>query len=818
MSPRTVRLAIVLTLGVGLLFAGRWTAGLLADRWWAQQISPRAAGFVTGWGLVRLSLDSLGVVSACAWFVGNLLVVYRAIGSVQIHRQVGNLDIPEAVNTRVLGAWSIASGLVLGLVAGQGVGDWTPQAVLALKALPYGENDPLLGQDVAFYVTRLPFWRLLHGQLLLLVALALVGTLVLYAVIGAVAWRDGRPAINNHARIHLGLLCALLALAVAWGYLLEPYEIVAGVGAQLYDGLFAYRALTAELLAGPALFAALASLLWVWRGLHGLMVAGWTVAVVASLLGHHVIPALIGGTGHLPLDPGGRRRLDQVAYGMAGIRDSVFSRWSGPVMPPRPVGLWPPALVPAALHDSASVIAFDRAVLPVGAHARAVWLVVHGAADGGAEVHILSDDQTTPLGHPLTIQDDDSLRARVGRLQLSLPPRAAWPGPREVVIDSTSQGGVMVGTGLRRIVLAWALQTGQLLGGVPSDSRVFWYLDPATRLAHLAPFASWGLAVPRMINGEMVWLSDGYVASEAFPGSARVRWRDDDIGSLRAAFVGVVHASGVTNIYLRHTADDLLGKSWQSIARGVVEPASAIPPEVSRAVPYPLELLGVQTRVLGQEYWGLGRVEGGGESVEPTGPRDDAIWEADSSGIQYITPFLRPPERQIAAILRARMTDGWETLRILRVDSIFSLPEPATLDNRWARFPSFQQLRDSVEKGGARLESAPVHYWITPEGLAAYQSHFAVGAGQEPALVWISLALGDRRGAGHDVDEAWHNLLGLSAPLISAAERGALLEEARRYLTAADAALKRGDLEAFARAFSALKRTLQPPPEPARQR
>jgi hypothetical protein len=61
------------------------------------------------------------------------------------------------------------------------------------------------------------------------------------------------------------------------------------------------------------------------------------------------------------------------------------------------------------------------------------------------------------------------------------------------------------------------------------------------------------------------------------------------------------------------------------------------------------------------------------------------------------------------------------------------------------------------------------------------------------------------------MDEAWQNLLGLSAPIIASGERGSQLLEARRYMLAADAALKRGDLEAFGRAWEALKRTLRAP-------
>ena len=58
-----------------MLFAGRWTATTLADRWWGLAISPAAGQFLTDVSLLRLTLDLAGVVIATAWFTGNLLVV-----------------------------------------------------------------------------------------------------------------------------------------------------------------------------------------------------------------------------------------------------------------------------------------------------------------------------------------------------------------------------------------------------------------------------------------------------------------------------------------------------------------------------------------------------------------------------------------------------------------------------------------------------------------------------------------------------------------------------------------------------------------------
>ncbi len=811
MTPRALRATTGVLLMVVLLFAGRWMAGLFTERWWAEQISPQAARFVTDWAVYTLLLEVTGVVVACAWFIGHLLLVYRAIGSVQVHRRVGNLEIREAVNMRALAWLSIGGGLLLGLLAGRGLSDSAPTILLGWRGFQYGEAEPLLGQDLGFYLTTLPVWRLLHGYAVLLSVTALIGIATMYAVIGAVRWVDHRPAINDHARRHLGGLAVLLALVLAWGYLLEPYELIAGVIGTVHEGLFEYRQTVAFVLAGIAVAAAFLSLWWASRGRHAALLSIWALLAAASLLGHHIIPAFIGSSHESTLEPATRRHLDQLAYGMTGLRDTVFTRVDTLPDPPRPVALWHPTLAAEATEsDSGRVAAADRAVVLVNRRPRGSWLVVRDHGARGASVSVVLDDQTTTSGQAVVYRDADSLKTQAGTPVLHLPLRGIWPRGPASVVDTTA-GGVEIGSGVRRLVLAWALQSAALLGpGAPSE-HVYWHLDPVERVQKLAPFAVWGVPSPRLLGGDLVWLVDGYLPSETFPGSTRVRWRGSWTGSLRAGFVGVVNArTGTTSIYLRHTADEL-AKQWRAISDSMVQPASAIPSEVVRALDYPGEVLEAQVRVLAQSHWGLGQVIGRGEPFGSSGPSEEALWASDTSGVELVAAYEQAPQRQVSAIVRARMMDGWESLGILRIDSLLALPEPAALQSRWGRFPTYQQLKDSVEKGGARLEPGPIRYWPTDAGLGAYQVHFARREGQEPTLAWVSIAVAERRGAGHDLEEAWQNMLGLSAPIVSAGERGSQLLEARRYIDAADAALKRGDLEAFGRAWDALKRTLKAP-------
>ena len=296
MSRRGRRLTGILAAVVSLLFVGRWTAVLLADRWWAAELSPAAAVYLTDWHILRLTLDLAGILIAAAWFIGHLLLVYRAVGTVQVRRNVANLEFREALTPGTLLTIAVATGALLGLLIGVGASGWWREATLAWRGVSYGVTEPLMGRDVGVYVAQLPIWRAAHGFFLLLVLLGLTGVAALYMLVGAIRWIERRPAINNHARIHLGWLLAALAVALAWGYLLERYEAIADSLTVLDEPSWRAGLLVSPLLAGVALATGVLSVIWAQRGRHALVLAGWIVLAAGSLAGHWLLPAVVGRT------------------------------------------------------------------------------------------------------------------------------------------------------------------------------------------------------------------------------------------------------------------------------------------------------------------------------------------------------------------------------------------------------------------------------------------------------------------------------------------------------------------------------------------
>jgi hypothetical protein len=356
-------------------------------------------------------------------------------------------------------------------------------------------------------------------------------------------------------------------------------------------------------------------------------------------------------------------------------------------------------------------------------------------------------------------------------------------------------------------MLTWALQAGQLLRRLPSDARVDWELAPADRLGRLAPFASWGEPVARIIDGELVWLVDGYVAASSFPLAPRIEWRGRRVGSLRASFVGVVTAeTGATRIFLR-PGDNPLGEAWAAVSEGVVEPPSAIPMGVLRAMPYPVELLQVQSRALERPGWKLGTVGGQAGGGANATPGSALAWSPDTSGTELVIAYERTSDHRIGALLVAGREGGNDALRLVRLDSARALPSHAALESRWSRFPTYGALSDSIQDDVGRLERGPVRFDLTSTGVVAYQSHFARRGDGEMIVVWVSVASEGRLGAGHGFSEAWTNLLGATVPSVAGIAQTTRLEEARRLLLHADSALRVGDWVTFGRAWKTLRKS-----------
>jgi hypothetical protein len=375
-------------------------------------------------------------------------------------------------------------------------------------------------------------------------------------------------------------------------------------------------------------------------------------------------------------------------------------------------------------------------------------------------------------------------------------------------LNRHEEPGVALDSWLRRVSLAWSLQAPELLGHLERGTRLDWSLTPGERLHRLLPFAAWDEPVARLVDGELVWVVDGYLPPATFPLSPPIEWRRRRIAGLRAALVGTVSAqTGAAHVFLRPGSDALAG-AWAAVAAGVIEPAAALPEAVWRSAPYPAELFRVQARQLERSPRRLGVLSGRTGTDPNELPRVEVAWADDTTGPVNLAAYELPGERRLSALLVGSHEDAADVLRLMRLDSASALPSRSGLEGRWSRFATFKALSDSIQEDGGRLDRGPVRFDVDDDGVVAYQSHFAGPASGRPVLVWVTVATGDRQGAGHTMKEAWSNLLGASVPAIAGQAQTTRLDDARRFVLQADSALRAADWERFGHAWNGLRRAV----------
>ena len=798
MTPRGRRFVWAVVVLVLLLFIGRWSVAFVAERWWAATISPSAAAFVTNWQLLGILLDVGAIIVASLWFALHALVVARAIASVQVTHRLGNLHLREVVPTRLLLAGAVASGILLGLIAGAGAHAWRDPIVLAWHGVTYGVLDPLLNLDVGVFVAQLPAWELLHRFAALLAVVGLAFCLTLYASIGALRRERGAVVVHPDARRHLGVLLALVAVTTAVGYRLAPYHLAAAAlpSLTLVGALSRVRA--AEVMCGIAMAAALLSLFWALRGRNSLLAAGWIVLALGAVGERYAIPALAEQGPPSPSRTALVRRFDALAW---GIREAPAVRETEAT--PAVTALWDEDVLGRLVERGGGSL---EAATPADARTldgqvHPIWLVATSPPGDAAQLEVwaVEDGATTAAGAPIMLRSSEEARSvrPVWRSVTDPRSRPASPPWRSVTV------GVNARSPLRRLLLAWARQAPGILSD-KSHGDVDWHLDPVARAGAVLPMLSWTAADLVILNSRPTWLVQGLATSDEFPLATRARWRDGRVAGVGPAVLCAIDAATGETRFFADPAADSLATSWINVAGSLVAPAATIPAELRARISYRPEWLQAQLAVLEGPGWNAGTAV----QSEAGAP----LWLPLLAPARQVA--LEDPARNvIATVVTAFRTGGIPRLRLDHPDPDAALIDGlAQLRQLWSRAAIVAHLRDSVTAAGGTVWSRGPR-WFPGRTPAAWQALFAVPHNGMPTLLWISTKIGDRIGGGRAPGEAWRSV---TEPDQVADSRhpddAATLELARAAVQRADSALRRGDMTAFGRAFEDVRRAVLRPP------
>lgn len=803
--------------GALALLAGRWLAGQYAD--WAFFDALGASAVWHARASYEASLAATAFVLVTAFAFANFFAVRQSIVSLVLPRQVGDLEIAEAVPTRRLTLLAAALSLAVGILFAVLPRDWTA-AALAFDSFAFRELEPYLERDLAFYVAWLPWERALQERTTAMVIV--VGALVVlaYGVTPSIRWSSTGLYVSTWVRRHLAVLAGLLVLLVGWDWRLDRYERLsagtgssADVGAAAFFSAFDYRIAQPYLAAASFLAVPIAAVLvWAgWRGYLRLSVAMLSAMVLGGPVAGAVLPLIARG----PLATAEARARERPfvttaalftrrAYGVDEIAggDTTSLATVRTAELPRAVSTWDPAAVAGiAAHDT-------RRGAPAGLAWRssASGLEAVQLREGGASALLrwhgeaISASRADASGKPFAAAG--FVESRIDGVLVH--PRA---GAFALVPDTTGRiAAPEFGSTLARIALSWDRQDPRLLfRELPTPRpRLITSRDVRERVARIVPFLALGPTVTPILRGDsLYWVSELFVTATTYPLSEAVPLDGREVHYARHAATAFVQAqTGAVMIVPTDRPDPVLQR-WLRRFPSIFTPIAAAPEWVRHERPPAVD----QTLVQGAA---LARVGFHGDTLgrRNLARPDDAdadlatgaptFVQLDTSGaLAWGIPVDIPWAGVTLGVLVAR--GG-----VQRRTEFHAASGP-----RWTTIlESLQGAADSAGFGRSlpnarrgRVQAVP-----TEAGPAWIQSYYSWPAESAPRLAGVVVRVGDQVRTGRTLHEA----LGVRLPVAPITE-DAFRARVTQLYGAMRAALRAGDWRAYGDAWAALGRLLERP-------
>jgi uncharacterized membrane protein (UPF0182 family) len=524
---------------------------------------------------------------------------------------------------------------------------------------PFGITDPLeaFGYDLGFYVFALPFWRLLHGWAMALVAGTMLLTLVLYVLQRSLVLTTRGPRLAGGARTHLLLLGAVLLALKGIGFWLDRFEIVFSPRGVVFGASYTDVYATLPVLTGLTVLAGFASATCVAQVARpGLRLVGVGLAVlgVVWIGGFGIYPALLQAYRVKPNELAFERpfiehniRMTRQAYGLDRIEENEFP--ADELLDARAlvrneatiknVRLWdyqPLLRTFAQLQEIRTYYKFvdvDNDRYRIGGEYRQLMLsprelsyqhlqggrnwinehltYTHGygvvvgpvtrvTAEGLPEFFVKDIPPASADGFP-AITRPEIYYGEIANEYVLLRTRSQeldYPrGDQNVYTRYQGRGGIPITSWLRR--LAFAARFGELKiilsDDLTAESRILMYRTVAERLQRIAPFLRFDRDPYLVVtdDGRLVWMIDGYTVTDRYPYSDPVRGFGNYVRNSVKATVDAYQ--GTVTFYLADPGDPIV----QTLSRGfpgLLRPLAQMPADLQRHIRYPEDFFSIQAQ------------------------------------------------------------------------------------------------------------------------------------------------------------------------------------------------------------------------------
>jgi uncharacterized membrane protein (UPF0182 family) len=524
-----------------------------------------------------------------------------------------------------------------------------------LNATPFGRVDPLFGRDLGFYVFQLPFWRLVYGWATALVAGTLVLTAAVYVLQRSLVLTARGPRLASSSRMHLLGLGALWLGLRAVGFWLDRYDLLYSSRGVVFGASYADVNASLPVLGGLvalALVSAGACAFQMLRPGWRVLAFALVVFILFWILGLGVYPALLQRFRVTPNELAAERpyiehniRMTREAYALDHVAEKDFAAEENlnaaalerNSLTIKNIRLWdhrPLLITYGKLQEIRTYYKFldvdvdrytvDGEYRQVMLSARELsykdlpsrgWInerltYTHGyglvaspvnrISPEGLPEFFLKDIPPSGGGLPKITRPEiyygelgnDYAFVRTRSQELDYP-----SGDQNVYTRYQGRGGIPVNSFLTK--LAFTARFGELKVLLSDDftaeSRVMIYRDIGARVRQAAPFLRFDKDPYLVVTGDgrLVWMVDGYTATDRYPYSQPVRGFNYIRNSVKAT-VDAYH--GTVTYYIADPTDPIV-RTYARAFPGLLKPLADLPADLQPHVRYPEDLFAVQARM-----------------------------------------------------------------------------------------------------------------------------------------------------------------------------------------------------------------------------
>ncbi|OLC01708.1 MAG: hypothetical protein AUI15_04675 [Actinobacteria bacterium 13_2_20CM_2_66_6] len=555
-----------------------------------------------------------------AFFALAILVFIAASPIISFFTEVewyDSLGLRDVYLTRLGLEWSIALGsFVLALLyLGVGAATQWQSVALFLHSSPTGTTDPVLGQDVSFYLLTLPF---VHNATNWSLALAFMAILLVAALY---SWRgdsfDFR--LTPQALSHISVLVAGFVVALSVAAWFGRYDLLYAHNSIVYGA--AYTDVNARLPlytfqagAGIVLAGALLANAWLRRLWIPVIAAGaWILIAIAG----QVYPSLVqgvstgpnAGTYELPFIA---RSIDftRKAYGLSDVTGSTSFTGDQPLtlkdvqndqVTVNNLRLWDYGPLKDTYQQQQSLrtyytfndIDLDRYVikgqyqqLEISAREFDLLRLPPIGAVSVTQPAIYFGERNVPNG--------DYCLAPSSTQEFDYP-----QGGKDVFTNYKGTHGVPMNA-LNRAL--WSLKLGDfslLVSGQVTDKTLMLYRrNIRDRAQELAPFLTFDHdPYITVVDGKLYWIMDAYTTASTYPYSQSQPFGNDTINYIRNSVKVVIDAyDGTPTFYVVEPKDPLI-KAYEATFPALFKPIDSMPAGIRAHIRVPEDMFSVQVAV-----------------------------------------------------------------------------------------------------------------------------------------------------------------------------------------------------------------------------